>query len=522
MLRRQFHTTRCRTGLPLALCASVLLFCAPHQLVKPGAPPASPYGNTNLAIWSNLTDFEIMALGGAAKARCGDPDALFALALFASGDVRSMETYAAYHKRVLDFIEEVRLDVGKDSIDFNRGKVLYDNMFLKFFGHQPGSDELKGYDFSQSKLSEIFRSATYNCISSTLLYVVLARYFDLDVDVAVIPSHVFVQQNLREGGMIEIETTSKNGYNFKNDRSSFGRLQRDWFKARGLVMPTYEDYTKRQIFSPLHVIVNNMINQHTDPARMANVDRYRLFEAMGFCCPEIKAYAYSRLVALNNEVMELQNAKDFESMGRFYGKMLPVIQALDSVGRNDTAFCCLTSSLRLSYGFTIFKTTGSAASEDTIAAVAEHLFAAMPDYKILVNNTCAILQQIIDKKIKEDRFEESAAIADRFCRYPDIKPSMTYLESFVYGNWASSLWPKKDWDTVIRLLRKAISLADKDEVRKPFIFNIKGAYFNWAVQRYNEKNLTESLILLKTCEADFGLDSDALALKNKIVTAAAR
>jgi|WetSurMetagenome_2_1015567.scaffolds.fasta_scaffold00234_10 hypothetical protein len=501
----------------VAFCTLLLFSCAPRRLVRTSVPPEPAFGNTELPIWSNLTDFDAMALRGADKARQGYPDALLALGLFASGDVRDAEIFAAYRKRVLAFVEEVRLSMGGDTDEFNKGRILYSSMCQRFFKQRLIGDELKGYDFRQSKLSEVFRSATFNCISSTLLYIILARYFGLNVNAALIPSHAFVQQTLRDGTTVEIETTSKNGYNFKNDKSGFERLRKDWFKSRGLAMPTYEDYAKRQVLSPLHVVVHNMVNQHTASDLMAKADRYRLLEAMGFCCPEVKAFAYSRLVALYNEAMELQNAKDLETLSRFYAKMLPTILSLDSAGSDDTAFFDLTASLRLGYGYTLFKSTGSAVSLDTIETVAAQLKTNTPNYKMLVNNACVMLQWVVEKWMGENKFEESVAVAERFCRYPDFRPTMTYLESFVYGNWAFSLWPKREWSTVVRLLRKAISMATTDEVRKPFISNIKGAYFNWAVQRYNEKNLEESLSLLKTCEAEFGLESDGLNLKNKIL-----
>ncbi|HUI94013.1 MAG TPA: hypothetical protein VLX68_17375 [Chitinivibrionales bacterium] len=510
-----------QSGVPLlSVTAALILFsCTPHRVVKTVEQAPSLCGNTDLPIWSPLTDFDAMALGGEEKARAGDPDALLALALFASGDVRDQATWEAYHGRVLTFVEKVRRDAGGDTSDYGRGKVLFDGVCREFFRHRFVDDELKGYDFAQSKLSGVFASAKFNCVSSALLYVVCARYLGLNVNIAVIPSHVFVQQTLRDGRKIDIETTGKQGYDFKNDKSSFERYDGNWFKARGLVMPTFGDYTKREIISPLEAVVRNMINQHTEAGRMADADRYRLLEAMGFCYPGVKEYEHCRLVALYNEVIELQRTEDYPSMARFFKKMAPVVHAIDSVSGSDTSFGYMVASLRLSHAFAIFKTTGAPAAADTAADILAHASDALPDYKKLVNNIGVIVQLIIDKGTKENRFEESEAVAQRFSRYPDLLPWMRYLESYIYGSWAARLWPQKDWSTVIRLLQKAISLSVKDEDRKALVSNIKGAYYNWTVELYNGKRLAESLNLLEACEKDFGLDGTAIELKKRIVAA---
>ena len=68
-------------------------------------------------------------------------------------------------------------------------------MHRQFFGGE--RTELGGYDFNQARLTGIFTTGHYNCLSSAVLYVVLARAFGLPVRAAVVPTHVFVELGAR-------------------------------------------------------------------------------------------------------------------------------------------------------------------------------------------------------------------------------------------------------------------------------------------------------------------------------------
>ena len=70
------------------------------------------YGNSLPGFWSALTAPEVRALQDRDKAAAGDPAALLALAIFASGDKRAPEEYAAMQARVAAFTQAlIHLDL---------------------------------------------------------------------------------------------------------------------------------------------------------------------------------------------------------------------------------------------------------------------------------------------------------------------------------------------------------------------------------------------------------------------------
>ena len=168
------------------------------------------FGNSDLPFWSELTDFECETLKGIEKAKQGDPDALFALAIFASGNVRDTATYNTYHRKVQQFTKKIRLKIEKENDISTKGQILFDEMCSVFFIRSAVDNELKGYKFDQSRLSEIFKSNKYNCVSSSMLYIILARYFGLRVKGLIMPSHVFAQLETNKSKIIE--STERGSY----------------------------------------------------------------------------------------------------------------------------------------------------------------------------------------------------------------------------------------------------------------------------------------------------------------------
>ena len=129
--------------------------------------------------------------GASRRRRRGDAHALLALALVASGDHRDAASHADFTARVDRFIAELGPTMAAAADDWHRGYELNRAMHRQFFGGE--RTELGSYDFNQARLTGVFTSGHYNCLSSAVLYVVLARAFGLPVRAVVVPTHVFVE-----------------------------------------------------------------------------------------------------------------------------------------------------------------------------------------------------------------------------------------------------------------------------------------------------------------------------------------
>jgi hypothetical protein len=474
------------------------------------------FGATSLPFWNGLTVFDSLALCGADRARAGDPDALFALALFAAGDVRDTALYARYHQRMVDFVKEARPVIERKTSEYDRGKALYEECCRAFFKHRSVNDELKGYSSEQSKLSEIFKNSRFNCISSSLLYMIAARYFGMKVHGVVMPSHAYVRLEMSDGKSVDIQTTSRTGFDMVFNENSFKKLGKRWFTARGLRMPSPEDFHRREIEEPFVTVVQNMNNQHTAPGLMSVCDRNRLGEAMGFCCPDVKEFAYARLVVFNNEAAALHKMDDLPAYERFFSKLLPIVEEAVTRFPGDIAVKDLAAVLELEHGYLLFKQNEPSPAADELFAVAQKVSPAMKDYRLVMNNTSAIVQQLCQQLLQKENYGEAIALVKRFAAVNPLAADMRYYESYSYSAWATSFWTKKEWQRAIEKLRLALSLAEREKSRKTIVTNLQGAFGNWALALYEKKKFTEAAGVLAQCEKEVGLDRQGEVIREKI------
>lgn len=71
---------------------------------------------------------------------------------------------------------------------------------------------LAKYSFHQTKMDTMFTEGTYNCVSSSLLYLALAQEFGIKARVQETPNHAFITVYIDEQ-KIDVETTNPYGFN---------------------------------------------------------------------------------------------------------------------------------------------------------------------------------------------------------------------------------------------------------------------------------------------------------------------
>lgn len=258
------------------------------------------FGESSLPIWSALTPPERRALEGRERAAAGDPAALLDLAILASGGPRSAEAYDSIHRRVEAFVARKRPRYSSEPSGYKRAMFLHQAMHEEFFLQRPVYLSQEGvgpgYDIEQSALAPIFSEGRFNCVSSAILYVILARHFGFKARGVLLPTHAFAEIELSGGKVIEVETTHPGGFGARHDRAFYSRRGPGWFQSRGLAPSTYEDYLARRIVEPLALIAFNMNNQHAAPARTKQIDICRLKEAQAYLGPGDRDAQFNRLV----------------------------------------------------------------------------------------------------------------------------------------------------------------------------------------------------------------------------------
>ncbi len=312
----------------IALCIG--LWLTPSAQAQDNA--RNNHGSSPYPIWSELSYFERDTLSKLSRAENGDPDALLALYLVAS-NVRELAAFETVNRRIYALIEGLEGQILEEDNPHLAGEILNRQMHNAFFLAKSQGKAPSGYAVDQSRLMGIFETGEYNCISSALLYVVLARHFSLEVKGSLLPSHAFVEL-MTEEGALDVETTSATGFAKPHTAEFYANQNREWYEIRGLTPASYDDYLTRERVSPVVLGARNMLNQHTAKGQMAYADSMRLAEISAFIHPSHLSSQEKRLYFYNNEIHQLANSGHWESLARMmYVTYDQVLDDTERLGR---------------------------------------------------------------------------------------------------------------------------------------------------------------------------------------------
>jgi hypothetical protein len=166
-----------------------------EQKTEPGVDSVSPLESSLL---DDLSD------GRLDQHKLGDA------ALIASG-VDSEQTLAAYRARLDEVVRTVVSRVGTWGGPERRARRLLAEL------HRVA---LRRYEPNSDSFAALLDRGQFNCVSSTLLYIIAARELGLNPSGAETPLHVFVILDTRER-RVAIETTTPTGYDARHDLLQF-------------------------------------------------------------------------------------------------------------------------------------------------------------------------------------------------------------------------------------------------------------------------------------------------------------
>lgn len=465
--------------LLIALLFFTTAFAAPQSVAELQLDfDRSRFGNTALPLWSELNNFETWTISRIPAARAGDPDALLALYLLASGESFSLEDYDRVQEEIDLWIDTLPLS-GDSEYALRDARRLFAGMHTRFLGTDLSSTSMpEQYREEQSQLSRIFSTGEFNCISSALLYVVAARKLGLDVEGVVLPSHAFVQLDLPER-VVEVETTSFNGFDIPHDEAFYSADAGDWFSERQLEPPTWDQYQQREILSPYELGLFNMINQHTMEERMAYRDRMRLAELRAHYQPWDESAQKSRLAYYYQEFVHLHELGDYATARRMYDRVGAYFETLEEQQFGDAEIPVLLTAVQAQMADTLARSgdesEGVALARrliqsrefpETARTVESHLFSVISSYAV-----------------------DLAERAD----YPAARQAFTSLEfqclqnkvcnsglAQVYSAWAMHYVQDRDWERSADVYREYLLLDSNSKLSQYFSENLERVYLNWA------------------------------------------
>jgi hypothetical protein len=433
------------------LVGSIAVGCGKSAVVPWQAPSArDPRDNparvrpnhcsAGLPIWSPLTQPEVDALRATDAARQGNPKALLALALLASNDQRDAASYHALQAQLDKFVAEVRPKVEAQADDWHRGYELHRAMHSVFFRSSSGG--LTNYELAQSRVSRIFPTSRYNCISSAMLFTVLAREFDMPVRGIEVPTHAFVEVGQPGAKTLEIETTSQTGFDLVHDERFYREAAAVWSRERGLAPVTIEQYRARTILQPYQFMAAGMLNQSGLEQGEAKL---RLSETAVYVDPDSAPAQLVRTQLYLNEAIELRDAKAPHTTAQFFDCVAPAIADTAQRRANDLETMQYVAWARW-YQADALATIGRGSEAVAIAEAGLDTFnPAFKDGAALHENLLAVLEDQMLVLMNEKQFQPATAVMARrldVCRSSAL--CAQNLEA-VFTNWAADRQNAGDW-----------------------------------------------------------------------------
>lgn len=494
---------KAETQILLTVVASALIwFGAALPAFAQGASGRAGFGNTHHPIWSELTFFERDSLSKLEHARNGDPDALLALYLVAS-NTRELADYRQVKSQIDTFLGEFRSQGLISDNPRSTGRDLNNHMHQSFFLQESRGFGPPGYDYEQSRLMGIFESGEFNCISSALLYAVLARELGLAIEGVMMPTHAFIQLNLPNGSPIDVETTSPNGFDQVHDQAYYDRQRKLADPSATIPPATYQDYQARTRVSATELAARNMLNQHTAAHLMEEDDIRRLSEIAAFIAPKYAQAQERRLYFYNREIQQLVAAGQWGTLERFFAT------TLQSVTRAGDAFpqhmAIQTSLQHFRQGALV--TYANLADTDKALGMIGHIMEHVTRYsekreeaELRVSHAVGIL---LNKLAERQAFDDGLlvlSLVEGYLQSPRAWPDMA---SWFYLRWSEHLWNDRDWPGVVDVLDDYIVSA-RTSAGTQINETLTNAYYNWVVESLQNNDEAAAAGVVEQCQTRHG------------------
>jgi hypothetical protein len=437
-----------------AACASNSSEWKPPATLDTGDVPAkvrTGFGNPTLHTWWPLTAPEVAALEGLDQAKQGDAHALLALGVLASGAERDPAAYARFQQRIDQFIAEMKPVIAAAPDDWHRGYELHRAMHRVFFNARGG--DLQGYEFTQARLTGIFNGGHYNCLSSAMLFVVLARGFGLPVRAAMVPTHVFVEMGIPGGKIVEVETTSSTGFDWVHDERFYKEAAYKWSASRGLRPVTLDEYRHRTILEPYQLMAFAM----RDPQiATSDQERYRLYEVSAVVAADNPEFQMWRVQAYDNEAHDFYEAKSWRTMAAMFDVVGPAIADI-AAKTKDGHTLELVSWAKWHQAHALMVIGRKTEAMPLMTEGLEHVDPTWKDAAALRGNYAGLLNDVLLELMSQKDYAGATKTYVEHRAACRADPVCASNVSVIYGNWSVDYVNAGDWPSARRVLQECVN-----------------------------------------------------------------
>jgi tetratricopeptide (TPR) repeat protein len=180
-------------------------------------------------------------------------------------DLAEISLWASSGETAANLMEQIRaaaaeLRASPELPAAGRGRAEYVLTFMhkKF---------LKSYSLNQTRIDTLLAGGRYNCVSSAVLYMILARSAGLDVSGVMTKDHAFAEVHIN-GESIDVETTNPYGF----DPGSRREFHDEFGKLTGFAYVPARNYRDRAAIRPIELvslIISNRISDLEARSRFA-------------------------------------------------------------------------------------------------------------------------------------------------------------------------------------------------------------------------------------------------------------
>jgi hypothetical protein len=327
-----------------------------------------------------------------------------------------------------------------------------------------GRSELSSYQFEQARLTGIFTGGHYNCLSSAMLFTVLARAFDLPVRAAVVPTHVFIEMGPPAGPTttrppIEIETTSDKGFDWVHDERFYREDAQGWSASRGLSPVTFEEYQRRTIIEPYRLMALAMRDGRSGDG---DADRMRLTELAGLVDPDDADAVRDRVQVYVNESVDLYKNNAWRTMARMFDVVAPALA--DVAARNHDPRTLQNVSWATWNHANALMIVGR--TEEAMARMNDgvaRLDPAWPDADKLRNNYASLVNDRLCDLIARKDYARAVDVYDQ--QRATCRPNKICMGNvgIAYQNWSVEHQNTGNWQAARDVLTRCVSELPEDE-----------------------------------------------------------
>jgi tetratricopeptide (TPR) repeat protein len=358
-------------------------------------------------------------------------------ALLASG-----VTDAAKRKQYLARIDALEAEARKATAGAKAPRDTGEKL-LRFLHDGPMA---KGYAADQTLLDSLLDTGKYNCVSSAVLYNVLARRLGLEVRAVGVTGHVYSVLHA-DGKTIDVETTNAHGFDVTSPE------QRDKLrKEKGIeVLASKHGEKGRELREP--GLVATIYSNRS--AALAKAARYHEAAVAGFCGlsldPESPNAANNALAALTNWSLALSKDGKHEDAVRVASTGLAMGPRDDSSLRRNRIVI---------WGRWAEALVKAGKEDEALALLGRASGEARPeDKREVLGIQVSLYARPGEELVKKDDWEKALDLAEGGLRKVDkgVEKDLRHWRNGVYLRWSDAETAKGNFERAVAALEKGMA-----------------------------------------------------------------